>query len=158
MLPPLNYEPSNAHPRGKVRLRGPFLVLGLIGRPGANREDQQHCHEHQHGEHHREGSRLRRALGVHGSAGQQPVLVFVPLGQMVLDQIAPVKFARVSYAPERFALVRFARLRYATVRSARVRFAPVRFARVRYAPVRFALVRFARPRIATVRFAPVRSA
>ena len=41
----------------------------------------------------REGSRLRQALGVHGSGGQQPVLVTVPLGQVVLLQMTLVRFA-----------------------------------------------------------------
>jgi hypothetical protein len=99
----------------------------------ANREDQQRRHEDQRSEYEREGSRLRQTLGVHRSAGQQPVLVTVPPGQVVLFQRAPVRFALVRVAKERFAPLRFALVRFAKKRIAQVRFAPLRFALVRFA-------------------------
>ena len=57
--------------------------------PGTNRQDQQRRHEHNGGEHHREGLGFRQARGVHRSVKipQQGVLLTVPLGQVVLLQI-----------------------------------------------------------------------
>ena len=95
---------------------------------------------------------VRRRMGARcvGSAGQQPVLVTVPLGKVVRRKIVFLRYTTVRFASERFASVRFARVRSASVRSApvrsaRVKFAPVRPARVRFAPAMTALTRLTIP-------------
>jgi len=69
-----------------------FAPLGYLA-PAANGHGEHNSHGNQYREGRCKEPRLRQALGLHLSAGQQPVLVTVPSGQVVLDQIAALRFA-----------------------------------------------------------------
>ena len=86
------------------------------------------------------------------------LLLLVPSGQLVLDQITLFRFAPVRLAPVRLAPLRLAFARLAPDRSAPDRLAPVRLAPLSLAWLRLVPVRLAPLRLAADRSAPDRSA
>jgi hypothetical protein len=80
------------------------------------------------------------------------LLLLVPSGHPVFDQVTWLKLAPAAAAPFRLAPLRLAPLRLAPLRLAPDRLAPVRLAPLRLAPDRLALAR-----LAPFRFSPIPS-